>query len=92
MCGRKLDHMALNSTTTEHLKKAVTKYFCSFLKHHDTIVTSKDVGLRVRCNYNLTDKTVTQSSDLQVDEGHSQAQLETTEVSNPNVTMRITDR
>ena len=40
-------------------------------------MTSKDVGLRVRCNYNLTDKTVTQSSDLQVDEGHSQ------EVTNP---------
>ena len=54
-------------------------------------MTSSDVGLRVRCNYNLTDKTVTHTSDLQVD-GEQTAQMETSEVEAPNVTMAITDR
>ena len=69
-----------------------------FSKHHDTIVTSSDVGLRVRCNYNLTNTTVTHTSNLEVNDGNGsggglgEASLQTTAVSAPNVTMRITKR
>ena len=67
-------------------------------QHHDTIVTSSDVGLRIRCNYNLTNRTVTHTSSLEVDDGDGsgnglgEAAMQTTAVAAPNVTMRISLR
>ena len=61
-------------------------------QHHDMIVTSNDVGLEVKCNYNLANKTVEHSADLAVDGDLYGANAEQTIVQAPNVTMRITDR
>ena len=61
-------------------------------------MTSSDVGLRIRCNYNLSNRTVTHTSSLEVDDGDGdgnglgEAAMQTTAVSAPNVTMRITAR
>lgn len=58
------------------------------------IVTSNDVGLEVKCNYNLFNKTIMHSTDLNV-QGElpgGNANAEQTIVQAPNVTMRITDR
>lgn len=58
------------------------------------IVTSTDVGLEVKCNYNLSNKSISHNTDLEVD-GElpgNQANAEQTIVQAPNVTMRITDR
>ena len=56
------------------------------------IVTSQDVGLKIRCNYNLENRTVTNVADLAVSGGLNQAGAENTVVSSPNVTLRVTDR
>ena len=61
-------------------------------------MTSSDVGLRIRCNYNLTNRTVTHTSSLEVNDGQGggnglgEAAMQTTAVAAPNVTMRITLR
>ena len=57
------------------------------------IVTSNDVGLEVKCNYNLSNKSISQNTDLEVDgDLPGSANAEQTIVQAPNVTMRITDR
>ena len=57
------------------------------------IVTSNDVGLEVKCNYNLSNKSVSHNADLEVDgQLPGEANAEQTIVQAPNVTMRITDR
>ena len=54
------------------------------------------MGLRIRCNYNLTNRTVTHTSSLEVNDGNGnglgEAAMQTTAVAAPNVTMRITLR
>ena len=63
------------------------------IQHHDTIVTQSDVGLKVRCNYNMENKTVSNFNRLSV-EGNlmSETGAENTVVRSPNVTLRVTDR
>ena len=57
------------------------------------IVTSNDVGLEVKCNYNLSNRTVSHNADLEVGgELPGSTNAEQTIVQAPNVTMRITDR
>ena len=57
------------------------------------IVTSNDVGLEVKCNYNLSNRTVSHNADLEVGgELPGATNAEQTIVQAPNVTMRITDR
>ena len=57
------------------------------------IVTSNDVGLEVKCNYNLSNRTVSHNADLEVGGDLPGAtNAEQTIVQAPNVTMRITDR
>ena len=56
------------------------------------IVTSNDVGLEVKCNYNLSNKTISHNADLAVNGDLYGANAEQTIVQAPNVTMRITDR
>ena len=55
-------------------------------------MTTNDVGLKLRCNYNLSNRTVSHAAELEINEGLSQSGAEQTIVQAPNITMRITDR
>jgi hypothetical protein len=62
------------------------------IQHHDTIVTSSDLGLAVTCQYDLTNKTVSNEVDLGVQGEITPALSEEVIVDSPNVAMKITDR
>ncbi|XP_034934441.1 uncharacterized protein [Chelonus insularis] len=62
------------------------------IQHHDTIVTSSDLGLAVTCQYDLTNKTVSNEVDLPVQGDITPALYEEVIVDSPNVAMKITDR
>ncbi|XP_018903348.1 uncharacterized protein neo [Bemisia tabaci] len=62
------------------------------IQHHDTIVTSSDLGLAVTCQYDLTNKTVSNEVDLGVQGDVKAAMTEEVIVDSPNVAMKITDR
>lgn len=62
------------------------------IQHHDTIVTSSDLGLAVTCQYDLTNKTVSNEVDLGVHGEITPALSEEVIVDSPNVAMKITDR
>lgn len=62
------------------------------IQHHDTIVTSADLGLSVHCQYDLSNKSVSNRVDLQVTGEIEPALEEESIVDSPNVVMRITDR
>ncbi|KAH8418045.1 hypothetical protein KR222_010941, partial [Zaprionus bogoriensis] len=62
------------------------------IQHHDTIVTSSDLGLAVTCQYDLTNKSVTNDVDLGVMGDVEPALSEEVIVDSPNVLMKITSR
>lgn len=62
------------------------------IQHHDTIITSSDLGLAVTCQYDLTNKTVSNEVDLGVQGDVKSAMTEEVVVDSPNVAMKITDR
>ncbi|XP_055620980.1 uncharacterized protein LOC129765119 [Toxorhynchites rutilus septentrionalis] len=62
------------------------------IQHHDTIVTSSDLGLAVTCQYDLTNKTVSNDVDLDVTGDIEPALSEEVVVDSPNVVMKITSR
>ncbi|KAF7280880.1 uncharacterized protein LOC143195546 [Rhynchophorus ferrugineus] len=62
------------------------------IQHHDKIVTSSDLGLAVTCQYDLTNKSVTNEVDLGVHGDITPALSEEVIVDSPNVAMRITER
>ncbi|XP_022187508.2 uncharacterized protein LOC111046295 [Nilaparvata lugens] len=62
------------------------------IQHHDTIVTNSDLGLAVTCQYDLTNKTVSNEVDLGVHGDVKPAITEEVVVDSPNVAMKITDR
>lgn len=62
------------------------------IQHHDKIVTSSDLGLAVTCQYDLTNKSVTNEVDLGVHGEVEPALSEEVTVDSPNVAMKITDR
>uniref|UniRef100_A0ABD2WSI8 ZP domain-containing protein n=1 Tax=Trichogramma kaykai TaxID=54128 RepID=A0ABD2WSI8_9HYME len=62
------------------------------IQHHDTIVTSSDLGLAVTCQYDLTNKTVSNEVDLGVHGDINPVLTEEVVVDSPNVAMKITDR
>lgn len=62
------------------------------IQHHDTIVTSSDLGLAVTCQYDLTNKTVANEVDLGITGDIQTSMTEDVIVDSPNVAMRITDR
>ncbi|EDV94706.1 GH18127 [Drosophila grimshawi] len=62
------------------------------IQHHDTIVTSSDLGLAVTCQYDFTNKSVTNDVDLGVVGDVETALSEEVIVDSPNVLMRITSR
>lgn len=62
------------------------------IQHHDTIVTRSDLGLAVTCQYDLSNKTVSNEVDLGVHGDVTPALFEEVIVDSPNVAMKITDR
>ncbi|XP_026474541.1 uncharacterized protein LOC113378226 [Ctenocephalides felis] len=62
------------------------------IQHHDTIVTSSDLGLAVTCQYDLTNKTVANDVDLGVHGDTEPALSEEVIVDSPNVIMKVTAR
>ncbi|XP_066975682.1 uncharacterized protein [Macrobrachium rosenbergii] len=62
------------------------------IQHHDMIVTSADLGLSVHCQYDLTNKSVSNRVDLTVEGDIRPALEEGSTVDSPNVIMRVTNR
>ena len=62
------------------------------IQHHDMIVTSSDLGLALTCQYDMTNKTVTNDVDLGIVGDIETALNEEVVVDSPNVIMKITTR
>ncbi|KAM7364241.1 ZP and PAN domain-containing protein neyo isoform 1-T2 [Cochliomyia hominivorax] len=62
------------------------------IQHHDTIVTSSDLGLAVTCQFDLTNKSISNEVDLGVKGDIEPALSEEVIVDSPNVIMKITSR
>lgn len=62
------------------------------IQHHDMIVTSSDLGLALTCQYDMTNKTVTNDVDLDIVGDIETALNEEVVVDSPNVIMKITTR
>ncbi|XP_059621103.1 uncharacterized protein LOC132264798 [Phlebotomus argentipes] len=62
------------------------------IQHHDKIVTSSDLGLALTCQYDLTNKTVSNDVDLGVTGDIETTLSEEVVVDSPNVIMKITSR
>lgn len=62
------------------------------IQHHDTIITRSDLGLAVTCQYDLSNKTVSNEVDLGVHGEVTPSLYEEVIVDSPNVAMKITDR
>lgn len=62
------------------------------IQHHDMIVTSSDLGLAVSCQFDLTNKTVSNDVDLGVTGEIESSLSEEIIIDSPNVVMKITSR
>jgi len=85
--------MSYNDVECNVKRDSASRYSSDIvIQHHDTIVTSADLGLSVHCQYDLSNKSVSNRVDLQVT-GETQPALEEEAiVDSPNVLMRIADR
>merc|ERR1719219_2362467 len=61
------------------------------IQHHDSIVTSADLGLELSCEYDLTNKSVSNQVDLQITGEITPSLYEESVVDSPNVIMRVSD-
>jgi len=61
------------------------------IQHHDSIVTAKDIGLSITCEYDLSNKTVANMVDLKITGEISPSIYEESVVDSPNVIMRVAD-
>ena len=61
------------------------------IQHHDSIVTQKDIGLALTCEYDLSNKTVANMVDLKITGEITPSIYEESVVDNPNVIMRVAD-
>lgn len=66
------------------------------IQHHDMIVTTQDLGLSVHCNYDLSNRSISNinlevDGDIEHREG-GEPYVHSSVVGAPNVTMAITDR
>lgn len=61
------------------------------IQHHDSIVTSADLGLQLSCEYDLTNKSVSNNVDLEITGQISPSIFEESVVDSPNVVMRVAD-
>ena len=62
------------------------------IQHHDRIVTEKDLGLSVTCEYDLSNKTVASGVDLKITGEIAPSLFEEALVDSPNVIMRVADQ
>ena len=62
------------------------------IQHHDRIVTEKDLGLSVTCEYDLSNKTVANVVDLKITGEIAPSLYEESVVDSPNVLMRVADQ
>ncbi|ALC46615.1 neo [Drosophila busckii] len=62
------------------------------IQHHDMIVTSSDLGLALACQYDLSNKSVTNGVNLDVRGDLTPALSEEVIVDSPSVVMRVTSR
>ena len=62
------------------------------IQHHDSVVTSSDLGLALHCQYDLGNKTITNGLDLEVNGEIESALVENGKVESPNVVMSVTAR
>jgi len=61
------------------------------IQHHDSIVTSADLGLQLSCEYDLTNKSVSNDVDLSITGEIAPSLFEESVVDSPNVVMRVAD-
>lgn len=86
-------HMGYNNLECNVKQNGLGRYLNDVvIQHHDTIVTSSDLGLAVTCQYDLTNKTVANEVDLGIHGDIQTGLSEEVIVDSPNVAMRITDR
>ncbi|XP_067008663.2 uncharacterized protein [Anabrus simplex] len=86
-------HMAYDDIECNVRQQGLGRYLNDVvIQHHDTIVTSSDLGLAVTCQYDLTNKSVSNEVDLGVHGEVRPALSEEVIVDSPNVAMKITDR
>jgi len=62
------------------------------IQHHDSIVTSSDLGLALNCQYDLTNRTILNDFDLAIDGEIEPSLFQEAVVESPNVVMKITGR
>ena len=62
------------------------------IQHHDSVVTSSDLGLALHCQYDLGNKTISNGLDLEVNGEIESALVENGKVESPNVVMSVTAR
>ncbi|XP_067124727.1 uncharacterized protein [Centruroides vittatus] len=62
------------------------------IQHHDMVVTTQDLGLSVHCQYDLSNRSVSNGVQLEVNGDVDTTGSQSATVTSPNVTMRITDR
>lgn len=85
--------MSYNDIDCEVERDSASRYSNDvIIQHHDMIVTSADLGLSVHCQYDLTNKSVSNRVDLTVEGDIKPALEEGSTVDSPNVIMRVTNR
>ena len=62
------------------------------IQHHDSVVTSSDLGLSLHCQYDLGNKTISNGLDLEVNGEIESALVENGKVESPNVVMSVKAR
>lgn len=85
-------HMGFNDVDCNVRQNGQGKYINDVvLQHHDMIVTSSDLGLALTCNYDLSNRTVS-DANLGIMGDIETTLNEEVVVSSPNVIMKITTR
>lgn len=85
--------MPYNNIDCSVERDAAAKYSNDvILQHHDLIVTSADLGLSVHCQYDLSNKSVSNRVDLTVEGDIKPALEQGSTVDSPNVIMRVANR
>ncbi|XP_074604175.1 uncharacterized protein LOC141857583 [Brevipalpus obovatus] len=65
------------------------------IQHHDMVVTTKDLGLSLNCNYDLSNKSITNQQPISIDgslDMREENNIHSQIVGSPNVTMKIVDK